>query len=44
MVVLTAPSKMGRAAITAAAKTNVMTFGGLVGSDLKMWWISGSFP
>ena len=44
MVVLTAPSKMGRAAITAAAKTNVMIFGGLVGSDLKMWWISGSFP
>lgn len=44
MVVLTAPSKTGRAAMTAAANTRVMIFGGLLGSDLNMWWISGSFP
>lgn len=37
-------SKDGSAAITAPAKTIVIIFGGLFGSDLKVWWISGSFP
>lgn len=44
MVALTDPNRTGRAAITAAAKTIVMTFDGLLGSDLNIWWISGSFP
>lgn len=37
MIVLTTPSRTGRAAITAAANIKVMIFGGLLGSDLKIW-------
>jgi hypothetical protein len=36
------PNKIGSAATTAAAKTSEMILGGDCGSDLKMWWISGS--
>ena len=37
-------SNAGTVATTAAVKTKVMIKGGLVGSDLKMWWISSSLP
>ena len=40
----TTTTKVGSAATTAPANTMVIIFGGLFGSDLKMWWISGSFP
>lgn len=30
--------------MTAAVKNRVMILGGLFGSGLKMWWISGNFP
>lgn len=36
--------RAGKAVITAAVKKMEITLGGLVGSGLKMWWISGSFP
>ena len=39
-----ATSKTGSAMTTAATNNNVMSFGGLLGSDLKIWWISGSLP
>ncbi len=40
----TVPSRVGRAAITAPANTSVTIFGGLLGSALKVWRISGSLP
>lgn len=40
----TTMSKVGSATTTAPANIMVIIFGGLCGSDLKMWWISGSFP
>lgn len=41
---LTEPSSAGRATRTAAVKNSVITSGGLLGSFLKMWWISGCLP
>lgn len=41
---LTRPARTGRAAATMATKTRVMMIVGLLGSSLKMWWISGSLP
>ena len=41
---LTETSNTGIAAMTAAEKTSVIIFGGLLGSDLKVWCILGSLP
>jgi hypothetical protein len=43
-VILTLPAKTGRIARTIAVKARDMIIGGLWASDLKIWWISSSFP
>ena len=43
-VSLTTMMRAGRAATTAAVNTRVMILGGLEGSALNIWCISGSFP
>jgi hypothetical protein len=43
-MILTTPARTGRAPNTNATNASVITIGGLRGSSLKMWWISGSFP
>jgi hypothetical protein len=41
---LTTPPRTGKMANTIAINKSVTTTGGLWGSLLKMWWISGSCP
>ncbi len=44
MVELTTPNMAGNVASTAPVNKRLNTIKGLLGSDLKMWCISGSFP
>lgn len=44
MVELTTPSMAGSVVSTAPVKIRLKTILGLLGSGLKMWCISGSFP
>ena len=41
---LTAPNTIGSVVIAAIVKNNTMTMFGLLGSALKIWWISGNLP
>ncbi len=36
--------RIGNVIITASVKNSEIAFGGLLGSALKIWWISGCFP